>query len=84
MGLLLLQGGDLVHSKNPHHLTSLWECVEKHPSYLKVRRRSTEAEARRLEESACQRAGKSTEKGNSMRALGVGREGHTEFTVATD
>lgn len=49
-----------------------------------MRRCSTEAEARRMEESACQRAGKSIEKGNSMRALGVGREGHTEFIVATD
>lgn len=57
MGLLLLQGGGLVHSKGPHHLTSLWECVEKHPSYLKVRRCSTETEARRMEESALSEGG---------------------------
>ena len=63
MELSLLHGGGLVHSKDPHHLTSLWERVEKHSSYLEVWRRSTEAEAGRMEESACQRAGKSIEKG---------------------
>lgn len=66
MELSLLHGGGLVHSKDPHHLTSLWERVEKHSSYLEVWRRSTEAEAGRMEGSACQRAGKSIEKGNSM------------------
>ena len=59
MGLSLLQGGGSGHREDPHPLTSLWDFMEKHPSYLEAQRSGTEAEAVGMEKFASQRAGKS-------------------------
>ena len=73
MELSLLHRGGLVHSKDPHHLTSLWERVEKHSSYLEVWRLRLRLEGWR--NLPVRGEGKALGKGAACRGPGDGEGG---------